>query len=41
MDEKEQKRSDFLDDLEYVTDKKNISYRNECENEENSDGKDG
>ena len=34
MDKKEQKRSDFLNDLEYLTDKKNISYQNECEDEE-------
>ena len=41
MDEKEQKRSDFLDDLECFTDKKNISYQNECEDEENSVNQDG
>ena len=41
MDKTEQKRSEFLDDLEYFTDKKNISYRNESEDEENSDGKNG
>jgi superfamily I DNA/RNA helicase len=41
MNQQEQKRSEFLDDLEYVTDKKNISYRNECEDEENSDGRNG
>ena len=40
IDKNEQKRSEFLDDLECFTDKKNISYRNECEDEENSDGKD-
>ena len=41
MDKNEQKRSDFLDDLEYFTDKKNISYQNECEDEENSVEQDG
>jgi superfamily I DNA/RNA helicase len=41
MDENEQKRSDFLNDLEYCTDKKNISYQNECEDEENSVNQDG
>ena len=41
MDKTEQKRSEFLNDLEYFTDKKNISYRNECEGKENSVEQDG
>ena len=41
MDKNEQKRSEFLADLEYLTDKKNISYQNECEDEENSVEQDG
>ena len=37
----ERSRSKFLGDLECSTDEENIFYKNECEDEENSDGEDG
>jgi len=37
----ERSRSKFLGDLECSADEENIFYKNECEDEENSDGEDG